>query len=669
VRLGIDIGGAFTDLVAVNENGSFIWVKVETTSEDPARGVMRSLEESGISADQVSVVIHGQTIGINTIVERKGAKVGLLTTKGFRDVLEIGRANRRDMYNFNYRKPEPLVPRRLRLELSERTTASGEIVTHLDPKEVEEAANYLLSHGVESIAVAFINSYINPSHEIKVGEILEGLNVKFFTLSHNISMEWREYERTSTAVVNAYIQPNMGRYLSNLEEQMRQIGFRGSLLIMTSSSGVTNLNLAKSYPVLTLESGPAAGVIAATTVAEAVGVRNIIALDGGSTTTKASLVRDLSPKVITDYYVNRDKFHAGIPVKIPTVDIVEVGNGGTSYAWTDEVNDLKVGPRAAGSRPGPACYGRGGTEPTVTDAYVVTGILNTKWLLGGKLPINQALAKRSVEELGRKLGTSVEETAEGIIMLANENAVNVIRLVSVQRGEDPRDYVLIAYGGSGPMFAPFIAKELEIGKVLVPFIPPGVFSAWGMIVSPLRRDMIVTHSIRLSKEGAMDEAESIFRGLEEKLIREFSFPEALLVRSVDARYYGQEHTVTVPAPKDMTGQGIEELIKAFHSSHERTYGFKMEGDIEIVNFRVTGLVRMKTKLPKLENREVKMKQEFRKVSLRGEEDEWPVIQRSSLGIGAKLRGPVIVEDPSATILALKGQTLTVDDLGNLVIEQ
>ncbi|MEM2951810.1 MAG: hydantoinase/oxoprolinase family protein, partial [Nitrososphaerota archaeon] len=458
-RIGIDIGGAFTDLVGYDdETGEFIWVKDETTPQDPSIGVVNTISKSKIDFSKVLSIIHGQTLVINTIIERKGARVGLLTTKGYRDVLELQRSNRRDMYNFRYQKPDPIIPRYLRIEVEERVMADGSVLKPLNEEEVKNGVNKLLKEGVESICISFINSYANPTHELRAYEIVQENTDIPITMGHEITREWREYERTMTAVLNAYVKPKLTKYLEKLEESFREKGFRRHPFVMLSSGGVATFDIAKRFPIYTIESGPVAGVIGGIYIAKLVGESNVIVLDGGSTTTKASLVEGLTPRVHTEYYVERTKFTAGYPVRVPVVDTFEIGNGGTSIAWIDQIGNLKVGPKAAGAYPGPACYGKGGTEPTVTDAYVVNGLINPEYLLGGAMKIHKQL---SYDVIKRKVADhyniSVHEAAEGIVKLANENAAFAIRVVSVQRGYDPRDFTLIVHGGSGPMFAPFIS--------------------------------------------------------------------------------------------------------------------------------------------------------------------------------------------------------------------
>jgi N-methylhydantoinase A len=676
IRIGIDIGGAFTDLVAYDgSNQEMRWVKLESTPRELSKGVIDCVKQSGVSPEEMGQVIHGQTVAINTIIERRGAKVGLLTTRGHRDVLEIQRANRRDMYNFRYRKPHPIVPRYLRVEIGERTMADGTVLVGLDVGEVEDAARRLIDEGAEAICVAFLNSYVNPENERGAGEMIRGLCDIPVVLSHEVTREWREYERFSTAALNAYVLPILDRYLGRLQGALTDDP--QACMAMTSEGGMISFDFARRFPIYTVESGPVAGVIGAMGVAGALGVRDIIALDGGSTTTKASLVEGLNPEMTTEYYVERDRFRPGLPIIVPVLRTVEIGNGGTSIAWIDEVGRVRVGPRAAGADPGPACYGKGGDRPTLTDAYVVTGMLNPEYLLGGELPIQRGLAVDSIKGIAEGLGTGLEEAAEGIIKLANENAAYAIDLVSVQRGYDPRDFTLIAYGGSGPMFAPFIAEELEIGRIVVPAIPPGVFSAWGMLNTDIRHSAIVTNTTRMDAPDSLDTLNRIYGELEGEVGGMFESEgvggEIVVERYADIRYYGQEHTVRVPISSgELRGDDLGAILEVFHQAHEREYEFRLPGDpVEVVNFHMVGIKRVEKlelrELPETSSEAGDALMGEREVYMNGGSERLPVYDRTRLGRGVSLEGPAILEDPTATIILLYGQGASVDGFGNISI--
>ncbi len=685
IRLGVDIGGAFTDLVAfIEETGEIIWVKGETTPLNLAEGVINVVKKSKVNLEKVTMFIHGQTLVINSIVTRDGAKVGLLTTKGHRDVLILQRANRRDMYNLRYRKPEPFVPRYLTLEVEERIDGTGNIITKLNKESVVKALNKLLKEGVESICIGFLNSYLNPVHEKEAKKIVleelkkRGLNIPV-TISSEVTREWREYERINTAVLNAFVKPKMKEYLSVLEKEVTKLGFKGKFLTVLSNGGMASFDFAKELPIYTIESGPVAGVMGAVAIAELIGERNIIALDGGSTTTKASLVEDLKPKVTSDYYVGRDRFNPGYPVKVPTIEIAEVGNGGTSIAWIDSVGNLRVGPKAAGAYPGPACYGKGGQEPTVTDAYAVNGLINPNYLLGGEMRIYRDLAVKVIKEkIADYYNISVEEAADAIVMIANENAANAIRIISVQKGYDPRDFALIAYGGSGPMFAPFIAEELEIKKIIIPSVPPGVFSAWGMLLMDIRHDTIISNVMKV-EEGNLDKINEVFREVDERLYEIFREEEGIPPENIiifhyaDMRYKGQEHTVKVPVKTGtIAAKDLPEIIARFHEYHEHAYSFKLlDSPVEIVNFHGVGIARVvKPKLKEIEKIDGRLDdavKEERRIFIKGRELVVPVYDRVKIPREVEGYGPAIIEDPTSTVLVLEGQRFLRDKYGNIII--
>ncbi|GBC69012.1 Acetophenone carboxylase gamma subunit [archaeon HR01] len=685
-RVAIDIGGGFTDLFAIDEEtGEIAWSKDETTPANYSEGVMRVFSKSGVDPSTVSSLLHGQTLVINTIITRRGSKVGLITTKGFRDVILITRSNRRDIYNLRYRKPASFVPRHLIREVDERVGYDGTVLKPLNEGDVEAATKSLVSLGVQSIAVCYINSYANQSNEARSKElivrVLENMGVRpYVSVSSEITGEWREYERTSTTVLNAYVHPQMDNYLRNLEEILRRKGVRGELFMMLSSGGVSTFRYAADYPILSIESGPAAGVVGAITIGELLGIKNIIALDGGSTTTKASLVEELMPRVLTDYYVERDQFNAGYPVKVPVIDIVEVGNGGGSIAWIDETGSMRVGPASAGADPGPACYGRGGQKPTLTDAYLITGIINPNYFLGGALRLDIHLAKKAMGELAERLDMTVDETAFGVVRLGNDNASQVIRRISIERGYDPRDFTIVAFGGSGPMFASFIAEELEVGNVIIPSIPPGVFSAWGLLMTDLRHDFVKTSVTRLDHPQAIERVANTYSELE---VRARGIQhnggkkgDIVLARYADMRYYGQEHVLKVGVPNgEVDRQLIEELERRFHENHYKYYSFKLDSPIEIVNYHVVALLKVRKPILKLLPREdTSVSKAFK-----GEREAYldakrgwvrvEVYERGRLPPGATLKGPMIVEDPTSTAIVLPGQKISVDQYGNLHVRK
>lgn len=672
-KVGLDIGGAFTDLVSIDSNGNIISIKVDTTVK-PEEGVVNAMKAYGEKIREVESIVHGQTVVINSIVQRDGAVVGLITTKGFRDVLEIQRANRRDMYNLVYRKPVPFVPRYLRKEIDERISADGEILREVDFSKLDEIVSYFRAEGVESIAVALINSYVNDIHEKQIKSRLRELGYEFVTCSAEITREWREYERTNTAVLNAFVQPRFRKYMNAIVEKAKEAGFNGNFKVILSNGGLANYELILDYPILTVESGPVAGVMGALKLVKYAlpnETHNIITLDGGSTTTKASLVYKGLPRINTNYKIGEDRFNAGYPLLIPVIDIVEVGNGGTSIAYVED-GILRVGPRAAGAYPGPACYNRGGKSPTLTDAYVYVGLIDPDYFLGGKIKLYKDLAERALRSLGKEIGLDPLQTADGIIRLANENAANVIRLISVQRGYDPREFTLVPFGGAGPMMAPFIASDLGIKRILIPSIPLGVFSAWGMLVSDTRYEKLKTVTTELN-ETTVEVVEKEFQELEKEIIEQFeseSKTKPEILRYGDFRYKGQYHTIKVKLPDHMGRDNLKDVIELFHTAHQQEYTFRIDGNpVEIVNIHVVGL---------LENNEYRLKEwrsmgdgrpkSERQVYIDGNYVAFQVYERSNLLAGQVVEGPAIIEEETATIILTKGQSGKVDKYGNILVK-
>ncbi len=686
LRVAIDIGGGFVDLVAVDEEtGQMSWSKRKTTPQDFSKCVREVLDLSGTDPTKIGQLLHGQTLVINSILQRKGAKVGLITTQGFRDILALGRSNRRDIFNLRYRKQEPFVPRSLRLEVRERTRADGDVLQEIDSEQFVEVYESLLREGVGAVAISFINSYSNPQNERRALALMKAFHEQHPAQQHphtcissDLTREWREYERTSTCVLNAFVMPPMEKYLSGLTEKFRHMGVPGTLYVMLSSGGVASFEYASERPIETVESGPVAGIVGAVALGELIGERNIIALDGGSTTTKASLIENLTIQT-GDYAVEKDEYRSGYPIKTPVVDISEIGNGGGSIAWLDEAGSLKVGPRNAGAEPGPACYGLGGTEPTLTDAYLVAGFLSPDYFLGGAMQIQPALAERAIEKIARVFDMSVEEAAFAIIRIANDNTAQLLRLISVQRGFDPRDFALIAYGGSGPMVSPFIAEELEIPRIIIPVIPPGNFSAWGLLMSDLKHTAAQTLVRRLDSAGITDHLNRAFAELEAEVRdmfrRENIVTDIDIGKTADLRYYGQEHTLTLPvAASTLSSDDTKNLGEMFGQLHEREYSFRLSSVLEVVNVRVNAVVRVQKPNPLRRNGARKPSAE---ASTGTREVYWgdkgriatSVYRRDLLDGDACLVGPAIVEDPTTTILVPPSSTARVDSLGNLILER
>jgi N-methylhydantoinase A len=678
LRVATDIGGTFTDLVYLDEaTGEVGTAKTSTTPSAFEQAVDQVLGKADIGEhDDVTSFFHGSTVVINALTERKGATTALITTRGFRDVLELARSNRPDLFNLRYKKPKPFVERHLRFEVTERMNHLGEPITALDEADVRAAVEQAKAAGALAIAVCFLHSYANPEHEREAGRIIrEACPEASVTLSHEVCGEWREYERTNTAVLNAYVQPVVAAYVEGLRKRLDARGVRDHIYVMQSSGGSMTIEQATQRPVTMVESGPVAGVTGARVTGEAIGRENLITLDIGGTTAKTSLIQGGTVKTTTDYNIERRPDWSGYPIKVPVVDIVEIGAGGGSIAWLDAAGGLSVGPRSAGAEPGPACYGKGGLEPTVTDANLVVGRIDPDYFLGGEMEVSREAAERAVGTIADALGMSVEQAALGIIRLANANMVNAIKLVSVRRGHDPRDFDLVAMGGGGSMHAGALAPELRIPRVLVPRAP-AVFSAWGMLMTDLRADWVRTMvaDMGVVRDG---ELEDVFGGLEANAATYFQ-GEGLngnglvLSRSADLRYRGQEHTVTVPFPPSLEGTDRAEVLERFHVAHEQLYTFRLDTGVEIVNFRLTGLgVLEKPTIRPLELTDPDTSKALkgrRRVHFDAEgAHETAVYQRELLGAGAHIDGPAIVEESGSTTVVAPSQQLDVDELGNLII--
>lgn len=676
MRVATDIGGTFTDLVSVDEQGRISIAKSHTTPPNFEQGVIDVIQKSGIDPREIEAFIHGTTVIINALTERKGAKTGLITTKGFRDVLEIGRGNRPDLYNVRYQKPTPFVPRYLRKEVEERLNYKGEVLTPLNKEQVKAVVEYFKKEKVEAIAVTYLHAYANPIHEQQTVEIIKELWPEVaVTASYEVTKEWREYERTSTCVLNSYVKPTAALYVDRLESKLSDIGVEGKKYIMQSNGGTTTFAQSKVTPINMVESGPVAGVFGAAVLGQMLGEKNIIAFDIGGTTAKCSLIDRGEVKVTTEYKIEKTDRTAGYPIKVPVVDIVEIGNGGGSIAWIDDAGSLKVGPQSAGALPGPVAYGRGGTEPTTTDASLITGRLSAK---NFDNEVDLVEVSRAIhEKVAKHFNLSVEEAALGIIRIANSNMLNALKLISVRKGYDPREFTMVAFGGGGPMHAAALARELGVKKVIVP-VAASVFSAWGMLMTDLRHDYIQTY-IRRVNEVDLNEINQEWQKMEEQALAQYQTEDiapdkVVFSRFVDMRYLGQEHTVKVPVPNMVWDQAaVQEVIRRFHEVHEHYYTFKLEGaPTEIVNLHLVafGTVK-KPEMYKMENIGGSAEEallETRPVLYEGE--GWidtKVYAREKLAAEVTVEGPAIVEEPSASTVIYPGQSVTVDIYGNLII--
>lgn len=677
MRVATDIGGTFTDLVYLDNDGEIKTAKSHTTPPNFEQGVLNVLQVAEIDNAAIDTFIHGTTVIINALTERKGAKTALITTKGFRDVLEIARGNRPDLFNIRYKKPQPFVERYLRKEVNERVNYKGEVIRQLDKKEIKEIVEFFKRENVDAIAVSYLHAYANPKHEIETVELIKELWPEVYvTASHEITKEWREYERTNTAVLNAYVKPTAANYVDKLQNELEKKGFIDKKFIMQSNGGITTFEEAKNTPINMIESGPVAGIYGAAVLGEIIGEKNIIAFDIGGTTAKMSLIENGEVKVSTDYYIERDSRNAGYPIKAAVVDIVEIGNGGGSIAWIDEAGSLKVGPQSAGSVPGPVAYGLGGTEPTTTDANLLTSRLSPK---NFDYDVDMELVRKVIQEkIANYYNISTEEAALGIIRIANSNMLNALKLISIRRGYDPQDFTLVAFGGGGSMHAPALAKELGVRRVVIPIASP-VFSAWGMLMTDLRHDYIQTYIRRLSNLKTQ-EVDREWKNIEDNAYQQFAnegIKKEFVVfqRYVDMRYLGQEHTVKVPVPNgNWTERDIEDIIEKFHQLHEQNYTFRLEDtDTEIVNLHVIAYGKVeKPKLKKITRNYIleEAKIESRDVYFEGK-NGWvktDVYNRELLPINQVISGPVIIEEKAASTVVYEGQTVKVDEYGNLIVE-
>ena len=679
MRIATDIGGTFTDLVYLNETtGEVGTTKVSTTPAHFAQGVVNTLLKAKVPVADTTYFVHGSTVVINALTERKGVKTGLITTKGFRDVLEIQRTNRPDIYNFYYTKPKPFVPRYLRLEVDERIKYTGEVLTPLNANDVERAVAALLREGIQAIAVCFLHSYANPVHEIECSAIISRLAPDLpVTLSHQVTQEWREYERTNSAVLNSYVLPIGRAYLGHLERSLAEMGMGQVLHVMQSNGGSTTFEVGKRLPINLVESGPVGGVIGAAAVGELIGESNIISLDIGGTTAKASLVEGSTPKITTEYRIERRRDYAGYPILVPTVDIVEIGAGGGSIAWIDDAGALRVGPVSAGADPGPACYALGGEQPTVTDANVLAGRINPEYFLGGEIQLNLERARAAMQPIATASQMNVEEAALGVIRLAEASLVNALKLVSVRRGYDPRDFALIAFGGGGAMHAAALMRELRVKKTIIPR-EPAVFSAWGMLMTDLRRDYLRTHITRLDQVDPVVFTRA-FEDLEAQAMTDLhsdhvSREGMVFKRFADIRYLGQEHTVKVSLPAGrISAEVMPEIAEMFHRLHEHTYTFRLDVALEVVNYHLTAFGRVnKPKIQRAHSHGHSVatahkgtrRVNFSEFGFQAAE----LYERSRLPVGEAIRGPAVIEEPTATTVVFPDQKITSDEYGLLHIE-
>src|SRR5262245_7727313 len=672
IVVAIDIGGTFTDLMAFDDaTGRFSQAKSLTTPARLVQGIVDCLKKSGVDCAAISELIHGSTTAINTLIERKGAKTGLIVTRGMRDVYFIGRGNRPESYNLFFHRHRPLVPRHLTREVGERVMSSGEVLEPLDRAGIEDACRRLAAEGVEAAAVCFLHSYVNPEHERAAGDMVRKLLPgAYVSLSHEILREYREFERMSTTVVNAYIGPKVGGYVKSLKSGLGDIGFRGELTIMRSNGGVMTPETATERPVAMMESGPVGGSIASARVGRALGCPNVISFDMGGTTAKASLIKDGEPTMAPGYYVGG--YASGHPVMVPVIDVIEVGAGGGSIAWIDDVGALKVGPQSAGADPGPICYPGGGAEPTITDANLALGRLDAEDFLGGQMRLDAQRALRGIKEkIAAPLKLSVVAAAQAIVDIAISKMSLAVREVSVAKGYDPRDFALVASGGAGPLHVVAIARELHIPTVIVPLFPAH-FSALGMLSADERHDFIRTAYCDLASvdfadlvkihEEMREQARTSLRnarGAEEQI-------------ALDLRYVGQEFALSVPVSAEQLEHGDRDAVRAsFDRLYEHRYAHHSPAEpVEIVNIRLAVIgKRPKVDFPRLASGGKAEPASRQDACFGGSERplSCAVYQRERLAAGAVFLGPALVREHGTTTVLPPSTQCRVAATGELIV--
>ncbi|WP_158745347.1 hydantoinase/oxoprolinase family protein [Acidisphaera sp. L21] len=678
-RVGVDSGGTFTDICLFDDDSGRIDVwKVTSTPQDPSSGIAQGVAEGiarvGSSAGDISFFGHGTTVATNALIQHKGVKTGLITTDGFRDLLEIGRQKRPDLYDLQADKAPVLVARDLRLEVPERVRHDGTVETALDEQAMREAVRTLRNAGVQAVAVCFLYGFVRPKHEDTARRIIdEEFPGAFACTGHEVAPEFREYERMSTAVVNAYLGPVMRGYIKRLAARLTEMGLRVAPQLTQSNGGVIGFEQAARLPVRTILSGPSTGVVAAQAVGKMAGYPDLITFDMGGTSTDVALLQGGACRLTSEATVH------GYPIKAPMLDIHTVGAGGGSIAYVDSGGLLKVGPRSCGAFPGPVCYDKGSTEAAVTDANVVLQTLNPTHLLGGRMPVRQDLARAAIARLADQLGMGVMETAQGIISVVTANMARAIRVVSVQRGHDPRDYTLIAFGGAGPLHAARLARELDISRILVPR-NPGILCAMGLLLTDLRADFATTRLLTMN-EAALPAMEQAFTTLRRQADNWFSSENiapgaSKITRTVDMRYAGQNYELAVVVPDGpVAAATLDVLAVGFAAAHQRMYGFVAEGEaVQLVTFRIeaAGLV---------------SKAEFQPQSdqgpdasgaITGQREVWlpeaggfaacPVYDRQSLRAGNRIAGPAIIEQMDTTTVVLPNMVATVEPFLNLILE-
>ena len=679
-RLAADVGGTFTDIAAFDPtSGKTHYGKTLSTPTALIDGVSEGVAKAELQFATTGMFLHGTTVAINTILERTGALSALLITRGFRDIYEIGRVNRPQAYHLYFSKHQPLIERALRLEINERLDAQGNVLEPLDETQIRHIAQELRNMGVQAIAILFLHSYRNPAHEVRAKEIItEACPELFVSASHELSQEYREFERASTVAANAYIGPRVKQYLTGFNQHLAASHFPGTFLIMQSSGGLYNVHKAQRECIRMLESGPASGLIGAKQLCAQMGLSNAIAFDMGGTTAKAGVIHN--NQVLMTGASMIGGYETGLPVQIPMIDIQEVGTGGGSIARLTAGDALRVGPRSAGAQPGPVCYGLGGTEPTVTDANLILGRLGTDRFLGGEMPLDSVAAEHALaDKIARPLGLATAASAAGILRIAATAMAHVVRRVTTDRGLDASDFALIAYGGAGPLHASMVARELNIARVLIP-PSPGHFSAFGMLTADFRRDYVRTWFAALNGLS-FTALEQMYQAMEDEgrqdieAVREHVV-EIITLRAMDMRYVGQEHAVTADIPAHVfASRDISAIKTTFDQVHQQRYGFSSADEsAEIVSLRssVIGLLRKPERFEITTGAETPPDSAYRghrPVCFDGiEYIDTPTYARPKLLAGNRIEGPALIEEYASTTVVQPGDRLSVDSAGHLIID-
>jgi N-methylhydantoinase A len=665
--VAVDIGGTFTDFLGYDPaTRRVLSSKCPTTPAGLEQGIHDCLKKAGVAVNAIDAFVHGTTVAINTVLERKGARTALIVTKGTRDVYKIGRGNRPDAYDIWFKRPEPLVPRHLTFEVEERMLASGEIHTPLNVDQAEAIARQVTKSGVEAVAVCFLHSWNNPAHESRMAQLLNsGI---YRSISHEILREYGEYERISTTVLNSYIGPKVSAYLEGLERMLQEEGFAGSLWIMQSNGGLMSVPMARRLPVAMLESGPVGGFIAAARIGATLGYTNVIGFDMGGTTAKANLARDGKPQMSHGYHIGG--YASGQPMMLPVVDTVEVGSGGGSIARCDHAGSLKVGPMSAGADPGPACYGKGGTEPTVTDANLLLGRLDPANFLGGEMPLDVRAAREAIDRfVAQPLGLSETEAARAIVKIAVMNMSLAVRQVSVERGYDPRDFVMVAFGGAGPLHAAEVARSLHIPLLVIPNFP-GQFSANGMLLTEPRHDFVRTYYRPLDRTD-FGELGRIAADMETLARERIGHVDINMQHSLEVRYTGQDFSLPISVdPRRYLGDYAPAVRDAFHQLHQTRFGYHdPELALEIVNAHLVAIApRRLDALPAPSPHRGPALIGRRDVIFDGEALDCPVYRREALASGERIDGPAIIQEYASTTVLFPGDRVEVLGSGELLVQ-